>query len=180
MDMNGNSVQDSFEDADGNQVFVFVDEEGNTITQTIDATTGEINEVRSNEDGLTIVHEEWDTNGNYVMYMEGADGTYIIEVHDYMGYITRTVYDANWEITETTKTDMNGNAVQEGYYDEEDNYVVVYFDQGLNADVTQRTDPWGYYTLEYMGADGSPVFEEYDPTGAPIVRLPTASAPQNL
>ena len=32
MDMNGNSVQDSFEDADGNQVFVFVDEEGNTIT----------------------------------------------------------------------------------------------------------------------------------------------------
>jgi hypothetical protein len=29
--MNGNAVQDSFEDADGNQVFVFVDEDGNQI-----------------------------------------------------------------------------------------------------------------------------------------------------
>lgn len=59
--MNGNSVQDSFEDADGNQVFIFEDEDGNMITQTIDAETGEITEVKENTEGLTIVHEEWDT-----------------------------------------------------------------------------------------------------------------------
>lgn len=30
------------------------------ITETVDATTGERTEVKSNEEGLTMVYEEWD------------------------------------------------------------------------------------------------------------------------
>jgi len=107
-----------------------------------------------------------------------ATGDRIIEVYDYMGYITRTIYRADGT-TETQKTDEWGNEVQEGYYDDNDNYVVTKFDQSLNADVTITTDPWGYQTVEWI-ENGESFVQEFDPTGEEIVRLPTASMPMNL
>jgi hypothetical protein len=175
----GQEIYDAYEDEYGNMVYEKYDDEGNMITEVVDAETGERTETKTNEEGLVMVHEEWDSMGNYVVYLEDAvSGDRIIEVYDYMGYITRTVYFADGT-TETQKTDEWGNEVQEGYYDENDNYVVTKFDQMLGADVTITTDPWGYRTEEWCD-DMDCYVMEYDPTGAEIVRLPTASAPQNL
>jgi hypothetical protein len=134
--------------------------------------------VKTNPDGITIVHEEWDSRGNYVVYMEDGDNR-IIEVYDYMGYITTTTYAADGT-SESVKTDENGNEVQEGYYDDDDNYIIVYFDQGLNTDVTMTTDPWGYYSIEYVDANGDDVYQYFDPTGVEVVVLPVATPPQNV
>lgn len=49
----------------------------------------------------------------------------------------------------------------------------------LNVDVTRTTDPWGYYSEEYM-ENGELVVYYYDNTGYPIEVLDPASAPQNL
>ena len=150
-DMNGNSVQDSYEDADGNQVFVFIDEAGNEITQTINAETGEITEVKADADGLTVVHEEWDAQGNYIVFLEDADtGNRIIEVMDWMGMMTTTVYYPDGT-SETTKVDEEGNDIVDAYYDENDNYVVIRHDANIGAEVTETTDPWGYVTIEWDG-----------------------------
>jgi len=97
-----------------------------------------------------------------------------------MGYITTTTYKADGT-TESVKTDMNGNEVQEGYYDDDDNYITRYFDNALGADVTQTTDPWGYYSIEYVDPnDGSDVYLYYDPTGWEIEILQVCSPPQNV
>jgi hypothetical protein len=127
-----------------------MDEDGNIVTETFDPSTGESTEVKADADGLTIVYEEYDSAGNYVVYLEdAATGDRIIEVYDYMGSITTTVYPADGSEPTTIKTDANGNEIQEGYYDENDNYVQIYFDQAFNADVTMTTDPYGYYSIEY-------------------------------
>jgi len=178
-DINGYQIADQYYDDDGNYVYEKYDWEGNLIIETVDAMTGERTEVKTNDEGLTMVYEEWDNQGNYVVYLEDmTTGDRIIEVYDYMGYITRTIYRADGT-TETQKTDEWGNEVQEGYYDEYDNYVVTKFDQSLNADVTITTDPWGYQTVEWY-ENGEYFVQEFDPTGEEIVRLPTASPPMNL
>jgi hypothetical protein len=129
----GYMILDQFIDEDtGNEVFVKEGEDGNVITETCDWATGECTEVISNVDGLTVVYEEYDTQGNYVVYLEDAmSGDRIIEVYDYMGYITTTIYPADGSDPITHKMDEWGNEVNEGYYDENDNYVTVYFDSAL-------------------------------------------------
>jgi hypothetical protein len=51
----------------------------------------------------------------------------------------------------------------------------------LNTEVTQTTDPWGYFNIEYVDpADGMTYVTWYDNTGYEIEVLDPASAPQNL
>jgi hypothetical protein len=78
---------------------------------------------------LVVVYEEYDNNNNYVVYLEDTvTGDRIIEVFDYMGSITTTIYPADGSDPITTKIDASGNEITQGYYDEEGNYVTVYFD----------------------------------------------------
>jgi len=166
----GLMIIDQYEDDAGNVIYVKEDEEGNVVTETYDPTTGESTEVKANADGLTMVYEEWDSAGNYVVYLEDANsGDRIVEVYDYMGSMTTTIYFADGT-SETTKIDEAGNEIAEGYYDEEDNYVTLYFDNELNVDVTRKTDPWGYYSIEYMMGEELVTYY-YDPTGWEIVKL---------
>jgi hypothetical protein len=49
----------------------------------------------------------------------------------------------------------------------------------LNTEVTQTTDPWGYFNIEYVDpADGMTYVTWYDNTGVEIEVLDPASAPQ--
>lgn len=148
------------------------------VIETTDATTGEVTEVTQNEMGLTVVYEDWDTMGNYVVYLEDAGtGDRIMEVYDSMGGVEVTIIHADGS-TETTKTDEMGNMITDAYYDEWGNYIETKFDNALGCEVTITTDPWGWRTEEYIDPfTGVTVFREFDPTGWEIIRLPTATAP---
>ena len=93
------------------------------VIETTDATTGEVTEVTQNEMGLTVVYEDWDTMGNYVVYLEDAGtGDRIMEVYDSMGGVEVTIIHADGS-TETTKTDEMGNMITDAYYDDMGNYI---------------------------------------------------------
>lgn len=125
----GYIITDQYVDADGNEITVSTDEDGNIVTETWNPTTGEFTEVVSNVDGLTVVYEEYDQNNNYIVYLEDSvTGDRIVEVYDYMGSITTTIYPADGSDPVTTKIDENGNEITQGYYDEDGNYITVYFD----------------------------------------------------
>lgn len=95
-----------------------------------------------------------------------------------MGYITTTIYKADGT-EESTKTDTNGNVVTDEYFDEDNNYVIHYFDEALNADVTLTTDSWGFYSIEYFDGQAD-VYEYYGPSGNPIPVLPVSTPPTSL
>jgi len=60
-DINGFEIADQYlDDATGDYIYVKYDQDGNMITETVDGETGERTEVKENEEGLTMVYEEWD------------------------------------------------------------------------------------------------------------------------
>lgn len=117
--------------------------------------------------------------GNYVQFVEDSNGDKILIVEDYMGLTTTTTYRADGTET-TTKTDETGAEVREGYYDDEGSYVMVKVDPALGVDVKIVTDHYGYRREEYNDTTGTLVVREFDPTGFEIIRLPTATGPQNF
>lgn len=98
------------------------------VTVTTDATTGETTEVTENAAGLTVVFEDYDSAGNWVVYLEGPNDERIMEVHDVRGGITTTTFYADGTSLEV-KIDASGNEIIDAGYDDNTGYYYeVYYD----------------------------------------------------